>query len=114
MNQKVRVWDIVLIAALVAVCFCVWILPRPAGKTVSVSVNGTVVTVLSLEKDCVFPLDDGTEVVVEKGAARVAHSTCKDGLCESMGPISKEGQTILCLPNRISLVISSEVDAYVG
>ena len=115
MNQRVRVWDIVLIAALVAVCFCAWILPRPQGKTAQVSVDGKIVATLPLSEDGVFSLENGMKVVVEKGTVRVTHSTCRDGICEKTGAISKEGQSIFCLPNRISVVISQEeVDAYVG
>ncbi len=115
MDKKVTVWDIVLIAALVAVCFAVWIFPRPTGKTVTVSVDGQILHTLELGEDRELALEDGTTVVVNQGRVCVVHSTCPDGLCEATGWISKAGEVILCVPNRISLQISEEgVDALVG
>lgn len=114
MSPKVRIWDLVLILALVA-CSCIpWLIPASQGQTVTVSVDGREVVTLPLSEDREYPLPDGTVVVVRDGAAWVEKATCADKLCEEMGKISSEGQTVLCLPNRISLVISGEVDAYVG
>ena len=114
MKERVRIWDFVLIAALLAVCFSILWIPRPMGASATVSVDGKVVAVLPLEKDTVYALPDGTRVEVCDGQVFVTHATCEDKLCEEMGKISREGQTVLCIPNRISVVISGEVDAYVG
>lgn len=115
MGDRVRVWDILLIAALLAVSLSVWFFPKREGAVVMVSVDGEVKTVLPLEQDASFELEDGTVIVVEEGAVRVEHSTCPDHLCERMGAIHGEGETILCLPNRISVTVSgSEVDGVVG
>lgn len=115
MNGKVRVWDFVLIAALLAASLAVLLIPKKAGAEAVVAVNGTTRAVLPLSEDTVFSLDDGTRVVVEGGTVRVEHSSCPDHLCESMGPVSSAGAVILCLPNRISVRVSSgEVDAVVG
>ena len=114
MSRKVRLWDFLLIAGLVLACFAVWFFPREEGASATVSVDGRVVAVLPLTQDTVFALSDGTEVTVRQGEVWVSRATCKDELCQGMGRVSKEGQTILCLPNRISVVISGEVDAYVG
>jgi len=53
-------------------------------------------------------------VEVNKGKVRVIDSTCKDKLCIKQGEISKVGETIICLPNRISISIvggNSNVDS---
>ena len=113
MSERIRVWDVVLIVALVAACASVLFFPRSAGQTATVRVNGEIRAVLPLSQDTQMTLEDGTVVIVEKGTVRVEHSTCPDHLCESVGKIGTEGQTILCLPNRISVVISGEeADVY--
>lgn len=114
MNRRVRIWDFVLIAALALACSAVWWLPAEDGASATVSVDGKIVAVLPLSEDTSLELEDGTVLTVENGEIFVGFSRCPDGLCRDMGRISKEGQTILCLPNRISVVISGEVDAYVG
>ena len=115
MREKVKIWDFVLIAILVALCLSVWFLPKEQGNTVSISVDGTVVAVKKLDQDAVVDLSDGTQVLVENRTVRVVHSTCPDHLCEQMGKISACGQVILCVPNRISVEIRGEgVDGLVG
>ena len=33
------------------------------------------------------------------------NSTCRDHVCEKMGPISKNGEMIVCLPNEVFVQI---------
>jgi len=113
-KDRVRVWDLLLILCLLALCVGLTWIPRSEGECVTVSVDGKVLATLPLTEDAVYPLPDGSSVVIRNGTARLAGATCEDKLCEEMGEISHRGQTVLCLPNRISLVISGEVDAYVG
>ena len=47
-------------------------------------------------------------VEMSNGKVRVTDSTCKDKLCIREGAISKVGDTIICLPNRISISIEGE------
>ncbi len=46
------------------------------------------------------PLGD-TIVVIRDGKAFIENSPCPDGLCMRAGSISRAGQWIACLPNRI-------------
>lgn len=115
MEKRVKIGDILLIAALVAACFAVWIFPKARGNTVVISLDGAVVHTLDLKKDQTVDLPDGTKVILEQGLVRVEGSTCPDHLCERMGAVSKTGDVILCVPNRISVEIRGEgVDALVG
>lgn len=113
MRERIRIWDVALIVALVAACISVLFFPREAAQSATVRVNGEVRAVLPLSQDIQMTLEDGTAIIVEGGTVRVETSTCPDHLCESVGRIGNEGQTILCLPNRISVVLSGEeADAY--
>jgi hypothetical protein len=48
------------------------------------------------------PLGD-TVVVIQGGVASVEDSPCRDKLCVHMPAISKPGQWIACLPNKVFL-----------
>ena len=50
----------------------------------------------------------GVQVVVENGCARIARSDCPDLYCVSCGPISRVGESLVCLPNRVSVTLSGE------
>jgi hypothetical protein len=49
-------------------------------------------------------------VVIENGTARVESASCPDGVCSSHRPISFVGASILCLPNKVVVSITSEND----
>ena len=50
------------------------------------------------------PLGD-TMVVIEDGTVRVTSSPCPEKICIKTGRISKPGQWIACLPNRVFISI---------
>ena len=53
------------------------------------------------------------KIVVSDGTVRVEDADCPDKICEKSGAISKAGQTIVCLPNRVVIKIlgKGEVEA---
>lgn len=70
----------------------------------------------SAEQQWIFPLDAQTTlrvpgplgetvVVIEEGSARVVSSPCTEKICIKTGRISKPGQWIACLPNRVFISI---------
>lgn len=115
MKEAVRLWDFVLIGLLLAACCSVLLLPKEEGTLAQVSVDGVLIASLALDTDGELPLADGSVVVIRDGAVSLRDATCPDRLCQQMGPISRGGESILCLPNRISIVIvAEEVDGIVG
>lgn len=56
----------------------------------------------------------GTTVVkVEEGKARIISSPCPRKLCIRMGSISKAGEMVVCVPNKVVVRIKGkqEIDA---
>jgi hypothetical protein len=46
-----------------------------------------------------------TIVAISGGTARVLDSPCPDKICVAAGSISRTGQFIACLPNRVSITL---------
>ena len=106
---------------LLAVCLLVFgllaaiIIPRllPSGERVSVEIDGKAVAVYPLDEDTRVALDpdgDGKDVnilVIKDGAAYVESADCRDGICVAHSPVSKEGETVVCLPHRLIIRIIS-------
>ena len=56
-------------------------------------------------------------VVIEDGGAYVLHSDCPDGVCRLSGRIRKSGETIVCAPAGIRLLVKGgdeDVDFVAG
>jgi hypothetical protein len=90
------------------------------------AVGSPVVRINGSGQEWVFPLDaeetlrvagplGDTVVRIHGGSVRVLDSPCPEKICITTGAISRPGQTIACLPNRVFVVIggktSGEVDA---
>jgi len=90
-----------------------------SGKHVVVEVDGVKVLELSLEQEArevvTGPVGE-TVVVIENGSVRVEKSDCPNHYCERMGPISRRGELVVCVPNRVVVSIrgGSESNALDG
>lgn len=108
--------DIVFIASFLAAVvitgLCLFIF-RADGDTVTVTVDGAVYGIYPLDEDITVEIssDNGTNVLVIKdGLAFVEAATCPDKICVSHKPILRDGETVVCLPNRVVISVSSTKD----
>ena len=73
---------------------------------------------LALDKDGLFRFDGiDAEFEVKNGKIRLINASCPDKICEKTGYIGSSGQSLICVPNKItvSVVGSGEsVDVTVG
>lgn len=94
-------------------------LGREAGGVAVVRVDGQETERHPLAVDGVFPLNGGTNIlVIEDGEAWLSEADCPDLLCVKQGKVRYTGQTITCLPNRLTVTVeggeSDGVDFVVG
>ena len=76
---------------------------------VEITVDGETVATYSLFDDGTYVLNGGTNVIVIEGArVYMIHSDCPDHTCERTGKIKYVGQSIICLPNKLSVTIVGE------
>ncbi len=105
--MKKRKNDIILALALIAIAVLIWLftyLSRSEGASVSVTVNGELFGEYPLNTDTEIRIGDGESyniLVIKNGEAQVAEASCPDKLCINQGKISYEGQSIICLPNKV-------------
>ena len=81
-----------------------------------VKVDGEVIKTCSLEEDQVFWLPGKTnEVSIQNGEVSMKEADCPDQICVRQKAISKEGESIICLPNKVVVSIvggeEKELDA---
>ena len=82
--------------------------PGEQGGRAEVLCRGEVVCVLPLDEDGEYEVLPGFTVAVEKGAVRVTSSDCSGQDCVRHRPISRRGESIVCLPREIVIRIPGE------
>lgn len=104
-----RKGDIALVVVAV-ILLALWLIPSPAGSLVSISVDGKIYKKVPLDTNAEIEVESewGTNtVVIENGQVYIKSANCPNKQCEKE-KISKSSQSIVCLPNRLSVIIESE------
>ncbi len=108
-GKRKLIADLLLIGALLVVALSVFLvieLTRADGVCVQVSVDGHVVAEYPLSEDGEYSLNGGTNLlVISGGEAYMKYADCPDGLCIGQGRVSRAGQTVVCLPNRVMIKV---------
>ena len=73
---------------------------KGGGTTVTVKQDNKTVYSGSLFDDTEIKLS-GNTVTVKDGKAYMSWGSCKNQLCIHKGEISKAGESIICLPNKV-------------
>jgi hypothetical protein len=101
--------DLLLILVLALAGIIAFFATRPgtAATTAQVYADGALKWESPLSAAGVYEIN-GVTVSIEDGRARVLSSDCRDQTCVKMGAIDLAGESIVCLPNRVSVVLSGE------
>ena len=106
--------DIIVIASILLATLSLLLilnLTKKEGALAVVEIDGQVVAEYPLYKEGVFSLNGGTNVlVVEGGTAYLNYSSCPDHTCENIGKIRYVGETIVCLPNKVTITIIGDAE----
>ncbi len=101
--------DIILIASILVIAIAFFLiveLTKEEGAGVVVKVDGQEVAEYSLSKNGTFSLNGGTNIlVIENGKAYLTDANCPDKLCVHQGKISRTGEVITCLPNKLTVTV---------
>ena len=101
--------DALLIGALLVISLLLFVFFRffvGAGAYAVVTVDGRETARYPLSEPGRFELNGGTNIlVIENGEARVVEAHCPDKLCVRQGAISRSGETIVCLPNKLVVTV---------
>ena len=104
--------DLIVIASLLLLSVAVLLivnLTRTEGGYVEISVDGEVKATYPMSVDGEYVLNDGTnKLTIKDGAAYMTYSSCPDHVCENTGKVRHVGQTIVCLPNKLTVTVKGE------
>ena len=106
--------DLLLIGGLLAVAVVAGLflyLFRSEGDSVTVTVDGKPYGTYSLAEERVVDIRTGADgaqmnrLVIRGGEAFVEEATCPDGICAAHKPISRDGESIVCLPHKVVITV---------
>ena len=105
--------DLILVGVLLVAVLGIYLLMRTYQKDTTgpspeavVTVDGAEIGRYPLNRNGTFVLNEGSNtLVVENGEAWVSEANCPDHVCMGMGHISRNGEFIACLPNRLIVVV---------
>lgn len=120
-RKLLRLRDVFIIVFIIAAVFVFYaLLPEDGGERAVVSRDGEVIAEIPLDGsgEYVFPQVPDMVFAAGNGAVSVTESNCGDKVCMRTGKISKRGEAIICVPNKIIVEIKgsskeSDVDAVI-
>ncbi len=75
---------------------------------VTVKVDGEIQGVYRLSEDQEIEINGGTnKLKINNGTADMTWADCPDKLCVNQRAVSKSGESIICLPNRVIVTVDS-------
>jgi len=106
--------DIFICVALVTIALVIYALNSSTRAGVDnlyaqIILNGDIVKTLPLSVDITFALPQLPDVTfkITNGTAAFIYSDCPDLICIHGGFLHTAGQTAVCMPNRVALVIKT-------
>ena len=117
MNKRFGKNDLILLVVLLAVAalgfYFFYFRSRPQGGQVQITVDGTVYGTYSLGKEQEIQIPDASGattnvLLIKDGMAKMIEANCPDKLCEYQNAISKSGESIICLPNKVVVTVTGK------
>ena len=104
-NDLIFIGALVLLAAAVGLLF---FFVRGEGDRVTVRVDDEVFGeyFLSENREIEIKTEHGRNyLVIKDGKAYMKDATCPDGICVAHKPVYREGESIVCLPNKVVVLV---------
>lgn len=114
--------DYILIAIIIVVAVAGVILfsryDNISSTSIVVTVDGKLFGTYSLKKDQEIEINDTNYLIIRDGIADMIKANCPDQICVKQKPISKNNESIICLPNKVIVEVvggeKTEFDAVVN
>lgn len=104
--------DLILICSVLVLAAAFWLVPRAVGlfgnskeQKLRITVSGEEYGTYSLEEDQVIKVGDTNVCEIKDKKVSMISADCPDQLCVHQRTIQLQGETIVCLPNKVVLEI---------
>ena len=107
-KRKRYIFDLALVVLLLLVCLFVFLFfyrESDTGAYARVYLGDELIAEYPLSVDGKYGIGDTNILKIEGGKAEMIYADCPDGWCKAQGKISLIGERIVCLPNRVMIII---------
>lgn len=113
-DNQMKKRDLILIIIVLLAAGAVWFFSSfftsETGGKLKISVNNQVFGIYDLDENQEIMVSDTNICRIENGRAIMEYADCPDQVCVHASAISKNGQTIICMPNRVVLEVINGTD----
>lgn len=103
---------LVILAGVILLLFLYQHFAGSKGSYILVTQNGEKIGEYSLLENQTFVVTDENHsyntIVIENGQVWIDQADCPDKLCVKQGKISKSGQSIICLPHKLTILVQTD------
>lgn len=86
-----------------------------SGEYVQIEINGKVTQTLPLNEDSEYEIESENggknTLVIKDGKAKMTEADCPDGICKNHKAISRNGESIICLPHMVVVTVVKDSDS---
>uniref|UniRef100_UPI004055DCC0 NusG domain II-containing protein n=1 Tax=Agathobacter sp. TaxID=2021311 RepID=UPI004055DCC0 len=115
MNKRFGKNDVIFLSLLAAMCIAVCVIiyagGMKKGNYITITVDGKEYGAYSLLEDRTIPIGNPVTntIVIRDGEAIMTDAECPDQLCVRQKAISYDKESIICLPNKIVVTVTGEL-----
>ncbi len=109
--MKLKFGDILIIIFLIIMA--IFLLPKKnTGNKVIIEANGKIVKQLDLSENTEYTYlgNYNNTIKIENNKVYISNASCPNKVCENSNKISKQGQVLCCLPNKLLVYITSSTN----
>lgn len=118
MNRRFGKNDCIFISMLavfcIAVCVAVYKGGAVDGSNITITVDGETYGTYSLLEEQTIVIEDleaKNVIEIKDGEAYMLEASCPDQLCVDQNKISFDKESIICLPNKVVITVTSDVES---
>lgn len=103
-----------LVVFCIAVCVAVYKGGAVEGSTISITIDGIEYGTYSLLEEQIITIEqNGARNIIEikDGEAFMKEASCPDQLCVDQNEISFDKESIICLPNKVVVTVTSDMES---
>lgn len=103
--------DLILASVILFAAACIFIFQYcrkdDNRQNVLVTVDGKSYGVYTITEDQTIQINDTNRLIIKNGEVYMDWADCPDQICVNHHAVSKDGESIICLPNKVVVAIES-------